>query len=361
MVESRRRGRRDHSRYRRALPSVLAAACLATALGGCRDAEGPDLHLALVPNVTERSRSWEWTPDCRVGPRSATGCDAGGPATGESQLAGNAWNLGSNSAGSLRMAFDDAGALQVTSDLSNAPPCTDAACVAPEANTWVRGFPSVLYGIDQCNAGTSPPQSPDLQLPMRVGSLPPLISSTSYDARAEHVTHDISYDMWLNPSDTKTPCRTDGTLEVMLWTDYDDTALLPASMKVGTATIPFAVDGAAETGSEAWSVFVGNVFPNGSTAPWGGTVWLVPDAGDRVSRGSISVDLGVALHAVGAVLERNYGWHHFASTYWLDTLAFGIEFGPHEPRPYSDGPTPFIFDVSAYCVRSGTTVAAAHC
>jgi hypothetical protein len=251
--------------------------------------------------------------------------------------------------------------LQVTSDLTGAPPCTDASCVAPEANTWVRGFPSVLYGIDQCNAPTSPAPSPDLELPRAVGSLPGLVASTTYQAQAEQVTYDVGYDLWLNPSDTKTPCRTNGTLEVMLWTDYDEESLLPAAMAVGHATIPFAIDGAAEAGNETWTVFASNVFPDGQTAPWGGTVWLVPEAGDRVTSGTISVDLGAALRAVGTVLERTYGWHDFAGTYWLDTVAFGIEFGPHDPDPYGDGPAPFSFDLSAYCIQSGTTASAARC
>ena len=34
------------------------------------------------------------------------------------------------------------------------PPCTEATCLAPAANTWVHRYPNVLYGIDQCHAAT---------------------------------------------------------------------------------------------------------------------------------------------------------------------------------------------------------------
>ena len=51
--------------------------------------------------------------------------------------------------------------------------------------------------------------------------------------------------MWLNKSDTATPCKTDGTLEVMVWTDYSPSATLPESMRAGVATIPFKVNGAS--------------------------------------------------------------------------------------------------------------------
>lgn len=362
-MESRRPdGTHGRRRLRQTLAPLLAIGLLATALVACSQPKPADLHIALVPIATERGTSWEWTPECRVGPRRESGCDPGGPAVGAAQLAGNAWNLGGESTkGMLRMAVDDTGALKVSSDLSSAPPCTKADCIAPQANTWVRSFPSVLYGIDQCNAATSPPQSPSLRLPVQVESLPSLIAATTYNVQAAQITYDIGYDLWLNPSDTKTPCRTDGTLEVMLWTDYAQQSVLPESMKVGTATIPFAIDGVADAGYERWSVFVSNVFHDGHTAPWGGTVWLVPDAGDRVARGTVSVDLGAALHAVGALLERNYGWRNFASKYWLDTVAFGIEFGPNPPDPYGDGPAPFTFELSAYCLASRTTTSAARC
>jgi hypothetical protein len=339
----------------------MAIAGAVSALGACGDTEGVD-RVSLVPVATDRGASWDWTAECRVGPHGGRGCEPAGPAVGTAQLAGNAWTLGGDAtAGSLRMAVADAGALQVASDLASAPPCTAPGCIAPEANTWVRGYPSVLYGIDQCSAATSPPQAAELPLPAKLTALPSLVASTTYDARAEGVTHDVAYDLWLNPSDTRSPCRTDGTLEVMLWTDYDEASMLPETMKVGSASVPFAIDGAADAGTDAYGVYVSNIFPNGGTAPWGGTVWLVPDARDRVPGGTVSVDLGAALRAVGDLLERTYGWHDVAGTYWLDTLAFGMEFGPHDPNPYGGGPAPFAFQLDAYCLLTGTTVSAARC
>src|SRR2546423_935588 len=83
------------------------------------------------------------------------------------------------------------------------------------------------------------------------------------------------------------------------------------------ATVPFAVNGVVDTGNQAWSVYVNNVYEKGRTAPWGATVWLVLDAAHIVKNGSVSVDLSTALDAVGALLQNNYGWSNFGSNYWL--------------------------------------------
>ena len=188
---------------------------------------------------------------------------------------------------------------------------------------------NVLYGIDQCHTASSPPESHLLPLPMKVSAIPSdLIGTTTYSAHAALVTYDVAYDLWLNKSGTKKACRTNGTLEVMVWTDYDARALLPGSMEVGTASIPFAINGVVKSGKQAWAIYASNVYGNGQTAPWGGTVWLVLNQAETVSNGAVSVDLSSALSAVGTLLEHNYGWHDFRKTYWLDALPFGIEYGP---------------------------------
>jgi hypothetical protein len=355
----------DRNARTRSFATILAVLCITAVQAGCgASAEPSSVRIALLPVTEAVDGTWEWTPTCRVGPRSPAGCEASAPAIGTAQLAGNAWNLGggADTTGAVRMSLSSAGGLQLEGDLSSAPPCTHPTCIAPEANTWVRGYPSVLYGIDQCNAATSPPQSPGLQLPMRVGSIPSsLIGSTTYTAQTSQITYTIAYDLWLNPSDTKTPCRTDGTLEVMVWTDHDARSLLPDSMRTANASIPYSVDGSAKSGDDAWRVYVSNVFPEGRTAPWGGTVWLVLDEAHSVKAGSVSVDLSVALAAVGGLLRDVYGWSDFASSYWLDTIAFGIEFGPDSGHLHGSEPIDFAMDLTAYCLEVGTTVAAAGC
>jgi len=282
---------------------------------------------------------------------------------GAAQLAGNEWNLGGSvNAGSVNMSVNSSGAVHVEGNLSSAPPCTDSGCVAPQANTWVRGYPSILYGIDQCNAGTSPQSSAALPLPVKVASIPSsLTGSTTYDARTSQVTYDIAYDLWLSASGTKTPCQTDGTLEVMVWTDYDAASLLPDTLKVGTASVPFAVNSDYHSGKHAWSIYVDNVYGSGHTASWGGTVWLVLQTAHTVDHGAVTIDLSAALAAVGSVLQNNYGWSNFATSYWLDTIAFGMEFGPDGADPYGAGPTEFALDVRSYCLGVGTTVSLAEC
>ena len=342
---------------------ALAALCLAVSLGACGDAK-PQARVALLPHTEAAGRSWEWSAGCRVGPRSVEGCAASGPLVGSAQLAGNAWNLGGapGATGSVRMSVSESGALSVKGDLSSAPPCTDSTCLAPEANTWVRGFPSVLYGIDQCNAATSPPQSNALRLPAQVRSIPSsLIGTTTYSVDASQITYTVAYDLWLNPSDTPTPCRKNGTLEVMVWTDHDAASRLPDSMRTANASIPYAVDGVAKSGDNAWAVYVSNVFAKGETAPWGGTVWFVLDPKHSVKKGTVSVDLSIALAAVGGLVRDVYGWSDFATDYWLDTIAFGIEFGPDNGDTYGAGRTDFALNISAYCLEVETTVAAAKC
>jgi hypothetical protein len=343
---------------------MIAVVCMTVVSSACAQAGAARARVSLVPLAAAKSKAWDWTSACRFGPQRATGCEGAGPRFRAVQLAGNVWNLGRapGATGSVRMSVDQAGGLQVAGNLSDAPPCTDATCITTQANTWVRGFPSVLYGIDQCNAKTSPAPSPALQLPAKVGSIPTdLVGTTTYDAQTEQVTHDVAYDLWLNASDTKTPCRTDGTLEVMVWTDYDSRSLLPDSLKVGTASIPFAIDRAADPGNNAWSVYVSNVQDRGRTVPWGGTVWLVLDQAHAVRKGTVSVDLSAALAAVGGLLQNNYGWSKFADNYWLDTVAFGMEFGPGSGDPYGAGPARFSFRLPSYCLEVRTTVAAAAC
>jgi hypothetical protein len=147
----------------------------------------------------------------------------------------------------------------------------------------------------------------------------------------------------------------------MVWTDYDARALLPQSMNVGTATVPFAVDGAASSGTNAWAIYASNIFRAGQTVPWGGTVWLVLDHSDAVRSGTVSVDLSAALAAVGDLLERNYGWTDFGTSYWLDTIPFGIEYGPESGTLTGAGPSYFSLGISAYCLSVAATVSGSAC
>ena len=212
------------------------------------------------------------------------------------------------------------------------------------------------------HAPTSPQPSAALPLPTKVASIPSsLTGSTTYETRTSQVTYDIAYDLWLSASGTKTPCQTDGTLEVMVWTAYDAQSLLPDSLKVGAASVPFAVNGDVHSGKDAWSVYVNNVYGSGHTAPWGGTVWLVLDAARTVKQGAVTVDLSAALAGVGSLLQNKYGWSNFATSYWLDTIAFGMEFGPDNADPYGAGPTDFALHLRSYCLGVGTSVSSARC
>ncbi len=342
--------------------TVLSMACLAAGIAACGKSSPPHRPVALLPNAGAEGQSWDWTATCQFTPRDAAGCAPAGPVVGAGQLAGDEWNLGGGhaSAESVSMAVNSAGGLRVEANLSSAPPCTASTCLTRQGNTWVRGYPSVLYGTDQCHADTSPSPSPQFQLPVRVDAIPAdLVGQAGYSAQGAAVTYDVAYDMWLNPSDTKTPCQHDGTVEVMVWTDYNPQALLPSKLKVGTTTIPYSVNGQSKSGDGEWSVYANNIYGGGHTVPWGGTVWLVLNS--PAKQASVNVDLSAALADVGGLLEHNYGWAPFAGSYWLDTIAFGMEYGPQDANPYGSGPAKFSLDLSRYCLQAATTVAAASC
>ena len=306
---------------------------------------------------------WQWTGQCPFAPAAIAGCGRAGPILGFAQLNGDAWNLGGPAdAGSLDMSVGPSGAVTIDGRFSQTAPCTEPACVAPRAFTWVRGYPNVLYGINQCYASTSPAPSPRLPFPIRLDSIPPdLVGVTAYSAQTAQITYDIAYDLWLSPTGTKQPCRSEGTLEIMVWTDYNAQALLPASMQVGTADIPFAVGRVARPGTGKWSLYASNIDRDSRTAPWGGTLWFVLDQADTVGHGQVSVDLSAVLSAAGLLLHDTYGWPELGGRYWLDTASFGIEFGPASAGPMDTGPSRFSAQISAYCLDVRSTLRDAAC
>jgi len=197
---------------------------------------------------------------------------------------------------------------------------------------------------------------------MQVGAIPrDLIGITAYSSQTSQATFDIAYDLWLHDSNTKQPCNTKGALEVMVWTDYDQRALLPANMQVGTASIPFATRRGVANGKQAWSVYVSNLYAAGRTAPWGGTVWFVLNRTDVVSKGTVSVDLSSVLSAVGALVQNDYHWNDFRKRYWLDSIPFGMEFGPRDGSLTGTGSSHFGLELSSYCLEVGTTLNNATC
>jgi hypothetical protein len=147
----------------------------------------------------------------------------------------------------------------------------------------------------------------------------------------------------------------------MVWTDYDEKALLPASMQVASVTIPYAADGVLKAGKQAWSIYASDIYQQGKTAPWGGALWLVLAGSDVVSKGSVSVDLSSVLSAVGSLLDNNYHWSDFRRRYWLDSIPFGMEFGPEGGTLTGAGSSYFSLKVSSYCLDVGATLLTAAC
>lgn len=322
------------------------------------------MSISLLPNSSAKSQTWAWTAGCQFGPYVHKACQSAGPVLGTAQLNADEWNLGAGAAtvGSLGMSMRSPGGLDMHGDFRTAPPCTASSCIAPRANTWVHAYPNVLYGINQCHKATSPPESELLPLPIKVSAIPSdLVGVTSYAEQAQHATYDVAYDLWLNDSATRRPCNTNGSIEVMVWTDYDQRGMLPGDMQTASATIPFAVNGVVQPDKSAWWTYVSNVFQKGQTAPWGGTVWFVLNSADMISHGTVSVDLSGVLSAVSSLLQNYYGWTGFGHHYWLDTIPFGMEFGPQSGTLYGAGPAHFTMRFSSYCLDVGTTLSKAAC
>ncbi len=93
----------------------------------------------------------------------------------------------------------------------------------------------------------------------------------------------------------------------------------------------------------------------------GGTVWFVLNHADTVSRGTVSVDLSAVLSDVGTLLQRDYGWSSFRESYWLDSIPFGMEFGPESGLLSGADPADFSFNVSSYCFEVEPTPSGAAC
>jgi hypothetical protein len=356
-------GRIRRIRLRSLAAALIAGLSLAVLVTGCGGADPHHDDVMLLPQPAASSHVWHWTAQCPFGPSAGNGCGRAGPVLGFAQLDGDEWNLGGDrSTGSLGMSLSSRGAVTMDGRFAQAQPCTERTCLAPSAYTWVRGYPSILYGINQCHAGTSPPVSRVLPLPMRLAAIPAhLIGVTAYAAQTAQVTYDVAYDLWLHDTGTKQPCRSEGTLEIMVWTGYDERALLPASMQIGTASIPFAVGRVVHPGAQAWSVYASNIAAGGRTAPWGGTLWFVLRQSDVVRRGLLRVDLSAVLGAASRILQDNYQWRHVRGRYWLDTVSFGAEFGPANGDPMDSGPARFSMRISAYCLDARSTLHHAAC
>jgi hypothetical protein len=342
--------------------SLVTVGAMAVFVAGC-GSTSIARRVSLLPDEAVGGSSWDWTGGCEFTPSARGSCQPSAPTLRFGQLDGDEWNLGGGppATRALRMSVSKPGALTITGALPTAPPCTASSCVGRGTETWVRGYPGVVYGIVQCHADPLARQSRSLRLPVRIDAIPnDLIGTTTYAVRAPRATYDVAYDMWLNDTNTKSPCLTNGTVEVMVWTDYDNQALLPGSQPVATATVPFSVNGRARSGAGSWSIYVNNVYPGGRTAPWGGTLYFILKRPYTESRATVSVDLSSVFTAVSQLLEENYHWQHFGTRYWLDTIPFGMEYGPNGAITGS-GPAYFSLKLSSFCLEIGTTVARARC
>jgi len=60
-------------------------------------------------------------------------------------------------------------------------------------------------------------------------------------------------------------------------------------------------------------------------------------------------------------LQNNYGWSDFRESYWLDSVPFGMEFGPQAGTLYGTGSSYFSLRLSSYCLDVGMELSHAAC
>jgi hypothetical protein len=276
------------------------------------------------------------------------------------------------------MGINSSGGLQIQGDFPRAPACLALNCPAPNADTWVRGYSEIGYGNPNagnapadCLVNSNPPANAlGLKLPTQLKDIAgDLIGTTGITFNMSKVTNDVAYDMWLNNTGDSV-CEPNGTLEVMVWLDYDQGALLPSNLESSDhPPISYSVTNSSGqstyySGKNAWSLYSYNLEDSGQTAAGGGTVTMVLNAGIGNSlQGSVSVDLSNVFSDVGSYLQSEYKWSNFEKTYWLDNIEFGTEFGPLNGASTGNavGPAIFGLGVSSFCLGVGTTIETARC
>ena len=234
--------------------------------------------------------------------------------------------------------------------------------MAPSAFTWVRGYPNVLYGINQCYAGTSPSTSPRLPLPMRAG-----LDPAPPDRRDRLFRPDVAGHLrrYLRP--VAAPERHKAAVQVA--GHARDTGLDRLRRSRAAAGRHAGRDGEHPLGRRpgrppglaAWSIYASNIYTDGRTAPWGGTLWFVPPPGRRRRPRPSERRPERSARGGRLLLHDNYGWPELGQHYWLDTASFGVEFGPPSGVPTGRRPVALLRADLRLLSRRRMTLLTASC
>lgn len=316
------------------------AAATLSRLPDSSEAASTPQTLSFFPSA-EQSGPWEWSPQCPFLPIATNGCQNGDPVFGPIILNGDLWNTGSAASGGAEMDIDSKGRLIASSDFSSAN--------AAQNTTWVRGYPNVGYGVAPQAPNSAPPRSPKFPLPLNLKQLPDdVIATIDYDvSEASSVTYDLAYDIWLEPQKQVDTPRAK-TLELMIWTDENRPALPPGYKE--TITMPYSLDGVRKSG--AWGIYItnGSQTSNATT-----TIELVL----KTPKGNaqIGVDLNSAFSSMEKALMKEYPsrWSSFSS-YYLDSIFLGTEFGPLAGH---SGAGPLTWSLDSYKLSIGSHLPAA--
>ena len=226
-----------------------------------------------------------------------------------------------------------------------------------------------LYGIDQCNAKTSPPPSSELQLPIRVGAIPAdLVGRTAYDAQAceghlrrrlRLVAQRVGYE---RRHARPTAPRGHGldrlrrrrpSARHLEGRDGHDPLFRERGVQVRQPSVVGLRQQRLRRRAD------GPVGRDGLAGP--GSAHIV-----RARARCASTSAPRSPPSASSCSSTTTDGATFASSYWLDTIAFGMEYGPKDANPYGDGTGQFLLEpqqvlpAGRYCGRHRVLLKAAR-
>lgn len=334
-------------------PGAIHAAGLRATFGAPGGSNGapagapsqPTTVLSMVPDPTPFSVG---TNAAEQFPPAAT--------VGRSLAYPGLYNAGAATAGQVRIEEGPGAApVEVSVDLDR----------AAAASPGIVGYPEFQYGPKPwCARAPCPsaPESPALELPEKVVTLPSIYGVLSYrfgPSRGPTAGEfDLAFDLWLTRA--YLPARAGpGDVELMVWLDYHGTDLLPGPPE-GRFAAPADVNGSWT--DPTWLDYVQDGGPSSPAGHWT-VVYLILE--DPIGSGTVGLDLTQLIDRAGTILTvtapgpwaaaSDAGIAGFGGLY-LNDVEIGSEFRPDAPG----GPVLYEWTLSAYCLetRSGAALPA---
>lgn len=184
----------------------------------------------------------------------------------------------------------------------------------------VNGYPGLMYGQeDWFPFAARTQESPYLQLPMLVDSLPNFYSILNYSIYVINGSvDDFSYDIWLTQNPNTTYLQYPD-IEVMIWMYWSgNLSENPYFVHAGTLNIPTIVNGSVY--NYTFQVYV--LPRTGSSTGWVGVYFLSPI---QKLEGEVGIPIAYVLKNLGS-FTTYAGLDFNGSQFYLDAIQVGMEF-----------------------------------